>query len=96
MLNVSSISGSATSAELSSLSYDHFFRTVPSDTFLAKAMVDLVTHFNWSYVAVVALYDSYGAWAVVSESTSKKKLVLYCFDGVSTPRKSASEYSKLS
>ena len=96
MLNVSSISGSATSAELSSLTYDHFFRTVPSDTFLAKAMVDLVTHFNWSYVAVVALYDSYGAWAVVSESTSKKKLVLYCFDGVCTPRKSASEYSKLS
>ena len=96
MLNVSSISGSATSAELSSLTYDHLFRIVPSDTFLAKAMVDLVTHFNWSYVAVVALYDSYGAWAVVSESTSKKKLVLYCFDGVCTPRKSASEYSKLS
>ena len=75
MLNVSSISGSATSAELSSLTYDHLFRTVPSDTFLAKAMVDLVTHFNWSYVAVVALDDSYGkngAWAVVSESTWRK------------------------
>ena len=75
MLNVSSISGSATSAELSSLTYDHFFRTVPSDTFLAKAMVDLVTHFNWSYVAVVGLDNSYGrngAWAVVSESTSRK------------------------
>ena len=75
MLNVSSISGSATSAELSSLTYDHLFRTVPSDTFLAKAMVDLVTHFNWSYVAVVGLDDSYGrngAWAVVSESTSRR------------------------
>ena len=75
MLNVSSISGTATSAELSSLTYDHFFRTVPSDTFLAKAMVDLVTHFNWSYVAVVGLDDSYGrngAWAVVSESRSRK------------------------
>ena len=75
MLNVSSISGSTTSAELSSLTYDHLFRTVPSDTFLAKAMVDLVTHFNWSYVAVVGLDDSYGrngVWAVVSESTSRK------------------------
>ena len=75
MLNVSSISGSTTSAELSSLTYDHLFRTVPSDTFLAKAMVDLVTHFNWSYVAVVGLDNSYGrngAWAVVSESTSRK------------------------
>ena len=75
MLNVSSISGSATSAELSSLTYDHLFRIVPSDTFLAKAMVDLVTHFNWSYVAVVGLDDSYGrngVWAIVSESTSRK------------------------
>ena len=75
MLNVSSISGSTTSTELSSLTYDHLFRTVPSDTFLAKAMVDLVTHFNWSYVAVVGVDDSYGrngAWAVVSESRSRK------------------------
>ena len=75
MLNVSSISGSTSSAELSSLTYDHLFRTLPSDTFLAKAMVDLVTHFNWSYVAVVGLDDSYGrngVWAFVSESTSRK------------------------
>ena len=75
MLNFSSISGSATSAELSSLAYDHIFRTAPSDQFLAKAMVDLVTHFNWSYVAVVGLDNSYGrngAWAVISESTSRK------------------------
>ena len=75
MLNVSSISGSTTSAELSYPTYDHLFRTLPSDTFLAKAMVDLVTHFNWSYVAVVGLDDSYGrngVWAVVSESTSRK------------------------
>ena len=75
MLNFSSISGSATSAELSSLAYDHIFRTAPSDQFLAKAMVDLVTHFNWSYVAVVGLDNSYGrngAWAVASESTSRK------------------------
>ena len=75
MLNVSSISGSTTSTELSSLTYDHLFRTLPSDTFLAKAMVDLVTHFNWSYVAVVGLDDSYGrngVWAFVSESTSRK------------------------
>ena len=72
MLNVSSISGSATSTELSSLTYKHLYRTVPSDEFLAKVMVDLVTHFNWSYVAVVALYDSYGAWAVVSDSRQKK------------------------
>ena len=53
MLNVSSITGTATSTELSSFTYKHLYRTVPSDKFLAKAMVDLITHFNWGYVAVV-------------------------------------------
>ena len=75
MLNVSSIGGKTTSTELSSFTYKHLCRTVPSDKFLAKAMVDLITHFNWGYVAVVGLDDSYGrsgAWAVASESTSKK------------------------
>ena len=75
MLNVSSITGTATSTELSSFTYKHLYRTVPSDKFLAKAMVDLITHFNWGYVAVVGQDDSYGrsgAWAVVSESSSRK------------------------
>ncbi|PFX34240.1 Metabotropic glutamate receptor 4 [Stylophora pistillata] len=75
MLNFSSISGTTTSAELSSPTYNHLHRTAPSDTFLATAMVDLVTHFNWSYIAIVGLDDSYGrngVWAVVSESTSRK------------------------
>ena len=74
-INVSSISGKTTSTELSSFTYKHLCRTVPSDKFLAKAMVDLITHFNWGYVAVVGLDDSYGrsgAWAVASESTLKK------------------------
>ena len=75
MLNVSGISGTTTSAELSSLTYSHLYRTVPSDTFLAKAMVDLVQYFNWGYVAVVGLDDSYGrngVWSLVSEITSRK------------------------
>ena len=60
MLNVSSISEKTTSTEFSSFTYKHLCRTVPSDKFLAKAMVDLITHFNWGYVAVVGLDDSYG------------------------------------
>lgn len=46
MFNVSGISGTTTSGELSSNSYAHLYRTVPSDTFLAKAMVDIIEHFN--------------------------------------------------
>ena len=75
MLNVSSISGTTTSAELSSPSYTHVFRTVPSDTFLAKAMVDIIEHFNWSYVAAVGVDDSYGrngVWSLVNEVASRE------------------------
>lgn len=42
-------------------------------------MVDLVTHFNWSYIALVGLDDSYGRTgisAVISEATSRK--VSFC------------------
>ncbi|RMX47163.1 hypothetical protein pdam_00016226 [Pocillopora damicornis] len=75
MFNVSGISGTTTSGELSSNSYAHLYRTVPSDTFLAKAMVDIIEHFNWSYVAAVGLDDSYGrggVWSLVNEATARK------------------------
>ncbi|KAL9974546.1 hypothetical protein ACROYT_G011594 [Oculina patagonica] len=64
------ISPTATSHELSSKMYRNFFRTVPSDTWQAKVMADIIEHFNWTYVAAVALDDSYGrqgVWAVERE-----------------------------
>ena len=74
MLNVSGISGTTTSVELSSPSYNHMYRTVPSDRFLAKAMVDIIELFDWGYVAAVGLDDSYGrngVWSVISEAASR-------------------------
>lgn len=64
------ISPTATSHELSSKMYRNFFRTVPCDTWQAKVMADIIEHFNWTYVAAVALDDSYGrqgVWAVERE-----------------------------
>ncbi|XP_078384113.1 extracellular calcium-sensing receptor-like [Oculina patagonica] len=75
MLNVSAISGTTVSPELSSYTYKHLYRTVPPDTFLAKAIADIIEHFNWSYVAAVGLDDSYGRngiWSLVSEAASRK------------------------
>lgn len=75
MLNVSAVSGTTVSSELSSPSYSHLYRTVPSDRFLAKAMVDIIEHFNWSYVAAVGLDDSYGRngiWSLVNEATLRE------------------------
>jgi len=67
---IAAISPSATSHELSSKMYRNFFRTVPCDTWQAKVMADIIEYFNWTYVATIALDDTYGrqgVWAVEKE-----------------------------
>ena len=54
------ISATTTSEELSSTYYANIFRTVPSNTWVAKAMADIIERFNWTYVAAIGLDDSYG------------------------------------
>ena len=75
MLNVNAISGTTTSPELSSYTYKHLHRSVPSDTYLSKAVADIIHHFNWTYVAAVGIDDSYGRngiWSVIKEAENKK------------------------
>ncbi|KAJ7382200.1 hypothetical protein OS493_036532 [Desmophyllum pertusum] len=74
MLDVLGMSTSATSPELSSDTYSHMYRTVPSDTFRAKAIADIVEHFKWSYIAAVGQDDSYGKnglWSLVKEAATR-------------------------
>ncbi|XP_078382258.1 extracellular calcium-sensing receptor-like [Oculina patagonica] len=76
MLNVPSISGTTTSPEMSSYTYRHLHRTVPPDTFKAKAVADIIEHFNWSYVAAVGVDDSFGrngVWSVIKEAEKKNR-----------------------
>ena len=40
--------------------YLNFFRTIPSDRLQVEALVGIASHFNWSYLSVVASYGSYG------------------------------------
>ncbi|KAK3103094.1 hypothetical protein FSP39_016399 [Pinctada imbricata] len=55
------ISYASTSAALSDKNrYEYFARTVPPDNFQAKAMVDIVLKFNWTYVSTVASEGNYG------------------------------------
>lgn len=73
------ISHSATSNELSSPQYRHFFRTAPPDGQQASAMADIIQHFNWSYIAAVAMDDSYGrygVWELESEAERRKTFCL--------------------
>ena len=74
MLNVTGISGTTTSPELSSRTYNHLYRTVPPDTYLAKAMADVIDHFNWTYVAAIGVDDSFGrngVWSIIKEAQNE-------------------------
>ena len=40
--------------------FDYFFRTVSSDSLQARAMADIIVHFNWTYVFALFSDDTYG------------------------------------
>lgn len=68
------ISYSSTSVLLSDKSvYPSFFRTLPSDTYQAQALADLLKHFGWTYVSVIASDNAYGRAGVDSLRTELKK-----------------------
>ena len=61
LFQVPQISYSSTASILSDMSmFDYFFRTIPSDTLQARAIADLITHFNWTYIIVINSDDTYG------------------------------------
>ncbi|KAG7478612.1 hypothetical protein JOB18_004126 [Solea senegalensis] len=54
LFNIPQIAYSATSMDLSDKSlYKYFMRVVPSDAQQARAMVDIVKRYNWSYVSAI-------------------------------------------
>lgn len=61
LFRIPQISYASTSAALSDKSrFDYFVRTVPPDTLQAKALVDIVQFFNWTYVSTVYSEGEYG------------------------------------
>uniref|UniRef100_A0A670JF84 G-protein coupled receptors family 3 profile domain-containing protein n=2 Tax=Podarcis muralis TaxID=64176 RepID=A0A670JF84_PODMU len=60
--------------------YPSFFRTVPSDRIQADAMVQLLSKFNWNWVATLVTDDEYGRRALqifVQLALSKDMCVAY-------------------
>lgn len=54
LFNIPQIAYSATSIDLSDKTlFQYFLRVVPSDTLQARAMLDIVQHYNWTYVSAV-------------------------------------------
>lgn len=61
LFDVPQVSYAATSAELSDKDrFEYFARTVPPDSFQARAMVDIVRYMNWTAVFAVHSRGSYG------------------------------------
>ncbi|ELK36287.1 Metabotropic glutamate receptor 4 [Myotis davidii] len=61
MGRIPQISYASTAPDLSDNSrYDFFSRVVPSDTYQAQAMVDIVRALKWNYVSTLASEGSYG------------------------------------
>jgi len=55
LFNIPQIGYSATSKDLSDKSlYRYFMRVVPSDRLQARALVDIVLHFNWTFISTVS------------------------------------------
>ncbi|XP_016358551.1 LOW QUALITY PROTEIN: metabotropic glutamate receptor 5-like [Sinocyclocheilus anshuiensis] len=61
LFNIPQIAYSATSMDLSDKSlYKYFMRVVPSDAQQARAMVDIVKKYNWTYVSAIHTEGNYG------------------------------------
>ncbi|XP_069816476.1 extracellular calcium-sensing receptor-like [Dendropsophus ebraccatus] len=55
------ISFLATSSLLSNrIQFRSFFRTVPSDSFQSRGLAQLVLHYGWTWIGLVAMDDDYG------------------------------------
>ncbi|XP_039600099.1 metabotropic glutamate receptor 5b isoform X1 [Polypterus senegalus] len=61
LFNIPQIAYSATSMDLSDKTlYKYFMRVVPSDAQQARAMVDIVKRYNWTYVSAIHTEGNYG------------------------------------
>lgn len=80
LFQIPQISYGSSASELSDrVRFDYFFRTLPPDSFLARAMADVVIHFDWSYVIALHSDDVFGTSGlevmldkIVRQNTSRK------------------------
>eukprot|EP00794_Sanderia_malayensis_P011812 gene11812-13036_t len=81
--DIAQISYSSTSPALSDkFNFRTFFRTIPPDTYQGKALIDIMHHFNWSYVSTVATSDDYGRLGVEALKKAAGDRICVAVDGL--------------
>ena len=67
LFSIPQVSYASTAKILSDKSrFDYFFRTVPPDSLQARAMADIIVHFNWTYVIAMHSLGTYGTEGIRS------------------------------
>lgn len=64
LFSLSQVSFFSTSPELSNKQrFEYFSRTIPSDHYQVKAMVEIVVRLGWSYISIIYEESNYGVKA---------------------------------
>ncbi|EDV21899.1 uncharacterized protein TRIADDRAFT_59571 [Trichoplax adhaerens] len=67
--------------------YKTFYRTVPSDTYQVSALIDIIKHFDWNYISIIAIDDSYGRQGVseINKQTRHNEICTAVVEYISDP-----------
>ncbi|KAF8790267.1 Metabotropic glutamate receptor like protein [Argiope bruennichi] len=79
LFKIPQVSFFSTSPELSNKNrFEYFLRTVPSDTNQADAMVQIITHLNWTYVSILYEESAYGiqAFTVLEDLLTRQNICI--------------------
>lgn len=60
LFEIPQVSYGSSATLLSDPRFTYFFRTIPSDLFQARALVDIVVNFGWEYIILLHSNDLYG------------------------------------
>ena len=81
LYNIPQVSPYASSRLLSRAKFGSFFRTIPSDSNQAEAMLDVLAYFNWNYVVAIGSGAEYGKLAIADiKSKSQERDICIVLD----------------
>ncbi|VDK28151.1 unnamed protein product [Gongylonema pulchrum] len=91
LFKIVQVSPASTNADLSDKTrFEYFARTVPSDNYQARAMIDIALHFNWTYVSLVYSADEYGELgAEAFKKEARKMNICIAIEERISPKKEA-------